>query len=383
MLVPHPPPPHPQTPSFVLSRPDRHVVTTGVNASFDDVAAAQRALSARRHRWLVGALPFDLRDPAALIAPETLNCETGPWRPPTIGGHDRVVTIDRADPQPADHRRRVADIVAELRGNPAMEKVVLARKLLLRCDSAISAHDLAARLCAADPGGNAFLTDLSPAGADRDGHHLVGASPEVLVRKEGRVVTCHPLAGSAARDVDPVQDAHRRDLLAISGKDRHEHRLVVDAIRAVLTPLCTDLRVPAEPTMVATPAMWHLGTPIRGVVDDPDLTALDLALALHPTPAVCGTPTGAARDLIREVEGDRGFYAGAVGWTDASGDGEWMVAIRCAEIDGDGRGVTTWAGGGIVAASDPDDELRETESKFRTILDALDVADDTASSPVG
>ena len=117
--------------------------------------------------------------------------------------------------------------------------------------------------------------------------------------------------------------------------------------------------------------MWHLGTRIRGRVADPRTTALDLALAVHPTPAVCGTPTDDARRVIADLEGDRGFYAGAVGWSDAVGDGDWMVTIRCAVIDADRAGATAWAGGGLVADSDPDDEVAETAAKLRTVLRAL------------
>ena len=123
--------------------------------------------------------------------------------------------------------------------------------------------------------------------------------------------------------------------------------------------------------------MWHLGTPIRGRIADPAITSFDLALAVHPTPAICGTPTPAARRHILDTEDDRGFYAGAVGWSardgDGTEDGEWMVTIRCAELDAAGAQLTAWAGGGIVADSDPDDELRETVAKFGTILGALEI----------
>ncbi|MDJ0483176.1 chorismate-binding protein, partial [Rhodococcus pyridinivorans] len=125
--------------------------------------------------------------------------------------------------------------------------------------------------------------------------------------------------------------------------------------------------------VTSTRQLWHLGTPIEGRLHDPGVTALDLALAVHPTPAICGTPTAAARDLILATEGDRGFYAGALGWCDAAGDGEWLVTIRCAVLDADGVGLTAYAGGGIVADSDPADELAETTVKFGTVLDALGV----------
>ena len=122
--------------------------------------------------------------------------------------------------------------------------------------------------------------------------------------------------------------------------------------------------------------MWHLGTTISGEIRDPAHLALDLAVALHPTPAVCGTPTDTAREHILADEEDRGFYAGAVGWCDAAGDGEWLVSIRCAELDaGLDAPSGASAGGGIAVDSDPDQELAETSAKFRTILSALGVTD--------
>ena len=117
--------------------------------------------------------------------------------------------------------------------------------------------------------------------------------------------------------------------------------------------------------------MWHLATPIRGELKDPAPSALDLALRLYPTPAVCGTPSDAAEALITTAETDRGFYGGAVGYTDANGDGEYMVAIRCAEVDAAGATARTWAGGGLVIDSDPQAELDETSAKLRTIMRAL------------
>ena len=138
--------------------------------------------------------------------------------------------------------------------------------------------------------------------------------------------------------------------------------------------MCTDLEIPEHPSLTSTREMWHLGTRIRGRIADPRTTALDLALAVHPTPAVCGTPTDAARRLIAGIEGDRGFYAGAVGWSDAGGDGDWMVTIRCVEIDADRAGAVAWAGGGLVADSEPDDEVAETGAKLRTVLRAVGAA---------
>ena len=146
---------------------------------------------------------------------------------------------------------------------------------------------------------------------------------------------------------------------------------MVDHIRRILAPLCSELSVPDQPRLEKTSEMWHLATPIEGVLKDPAPSALDLALSLYPTPAVCGTPQAAAEALITTAEPDRGFYAGAVGYTDAAGDGEYMVAIRCAEVNADGTRARAWAGGGLTAYSDPQAELDETSAKLRTIMRAL------------
>jgi isochorismate synthase len=186
-------------------------------------------------------------------------------------------------------------------------------------------------------------------------------------------VTCQPFAGSAPRSADSDLDAATGAALADSAKNRHEHQLVIDTTAEVLRPLCNELTIAPTPKLSRTAALWHLRTPISGRLRDTSTTALDLALALHPTPAVGGVPPDAAAKLIATLEGDRGFYAGAVGWCDARGDGAWAVSIRCAQLSADRRTALAHSGGGIVAESDPDDEVAETTMKFVTILTALGV----------
>ena len=184
------------------------------------------------------------------------------------------------------------------------------------------------RLVANDAAANAYLADLTAAGGGYSGTALVGASPELLVARHGDQVTCRPFAGSAPRLDDPDADEASGAALAASAKNRHEHQLVVDAMREALDPLCVDLQIAQEPQLSKTAAVWHLYTPITGRLREKSTTALDLAIALHPTPAVGGVPATAAAELINELEGDRGFYAGAIGWCDQRGDGRWVVSIR-------------------------------------------------------
>jgi isochorismate synthase len=199
---------------------------------------------------------------------------------------------------------------------------------------------------------------------------LVGASPELLVSRRGLVVSANPLAGSAPRSGDPDEDRANAQALGSSAKDRQEHAFVVEHVFRTLKPLCEELRHDPEPQLLATANVWHLSTRFSGRLKRPAPTALELAAALHPTPAVCGTPTATAATTIAELEPfERGCYAGPVGWVDADGDGEWALALRCAELVGDR--ATLYAGAGIVAESEPDRELDETERKFRAFLDSL------------
>lgn len=359
---------------FLLSGPDRTLRASGRAAAFDDHRAARAALAAGQTRMLVGALAFDHDHPCALTAPESAAFSPGPWRPPAPESLPAAPAIRVAAlaPTPDEHIARVNQLLARVRSGE-LDKVVAARSVLLEADRPISRTALLSRLIAQDPNGNGFTVDLTPAGGEHVGRALVGASPETLIRRHGDQVTCWPLAGSVARAKDPAADAAAAAELLESAKNQHEHAFVVDWLREVLGPVCERLEIPQTPTLIATPDVWHLGTRITGTLSRTDVTSLDLALALHPTPAVCGTPQAAAMAAIRETEEDRGFYAGAVGWCDASGDGDWMVAIRCAELSADRLSARAFAGGGIVAGSDAADELAETDAKLRTLLSALGV----------
>ncbi len=359
-------------PAFALTGPRGTLVADRARDRYDNIASAQHALRSGETPIVVGALPFDVNQPAALLAPDTLRrldaLPDWPTEPlPTV-------RVDAAVPSTDAHRDRVSRARNHLAAQDnSLRKVVLARALSLSADAPLDGRVILRRLIDADPTAYGFLIDLSGAGADYAGAALVGASPELLVARSGEQVVCRPFAGSAPRSADPDIDAANGAALAGSHKDRHEHQLVIDTMRAALQPLCDDLTIAAEPQLSRTAAVWHLCTPIIGRLRDTATSAIDLALALHPTPAVGGVPTNQATELIGALEGDRGFYAGAVGWCDARGDGYWVVSIRCAELSADRRTVLARAGGGIVAESNPDDEVAETTTKFATILRALGV----------
>ncbi|OXM53096.1 isochorismate synthase [Amycolatopsis alba DSM 44262] len=357
---------------FILSRPHLSVQSQGVRDTLDDPHEAARRLREGTVPAVVGALPFDTANPSALTVPVDLYRQRRVWQGYPKPSPIPACTVSDSLPSPARHVEAVETALKRLRApDDPLTKVVLARSLLVRAEAPILPTMLVQRLVSDDAGNNGFCVDLSPAGADYRGRTLVGSSPEVLVRRSGRHVTCFPLAGTAKRESSVDQDAAVAARLALSVKDLAEHAIVVEGLKSSLGELCDELDVPEAPSLVQTPALWHLGTPISGTLRDERTSALDLALAIHPTAAVCGSPRAEAAKAIAQIEGDRGFYAGAIGWCDGNGDGEWMVAIRCGEIAADGLSVRVYAGGGIVAQSDPLAELAETSAKFATMLTAL------------
>ena len=322
---------------------------------------------------LVGALPYDRARPAHLLRPETWARlpERSTARIFATPAMVRSVEASRwrvtAEPSLAAYQDAVVEVLARMQRQPRLRKVVLARALRVSGDRPIDVRSLLARLVE-DPAATAFCVPLPPSGdAER---LLVGATPELLVARQGEMVISHPLAGSARRSVDPVRDRDAAEGLAASGKDRREHQEVVTAILDQLAPYCRELGTPDGTQLVSTASMWHLGTRIVGRLRDTSRSSLELAALLHPTPAVCGTPRDQAAQVIAELEGyDRGFYSGAVGWCDARGDGAWHVALRCAEIAG--HEARLHAGAGIVPGSDPVAEGEETAAKFAAMLRAL------------
>lgn len=364
-------------PDFLLSRAHGSIRTQGAVEVFDNPEDAIRALKSRKAELVVGALPFRRDHKAALTVPRSVIREEGPLEPHAYyrqgEGSRLTARLKALDPSLEQHRHRVQAAIDTIRNQP-LDKVVLARAVDVEFDEPVDPRLIAARLIDLSYARDGFIADLTPAGEDFVGAMLVGSSPEVLIKKQGSTVSAFPLAGSAPRSADPVQDRANRESLHTSIKDHEEHAYVVDHLRRLLAPLCTRLEIPAQPELISTNEMWHLATPIAGTLKDPGLSALELATIVHPTPAICGTPTHAAEELISFAESDRRFYAGAVGWCDATGDGEYMVAIRCAEVAGDGRTARAWAGGGLIADSVAEEEVAETTAKLRTIMRALGIS---------
>jgi menaquinone-specific isochorismate synthase len=240
-----------------------------------------------------------------------------------------------------------------------LRKVVLARDLHASASQEIDIRVLLARLAGRAPGCYTFACS-----------GLVGATPELLIRREGRDVSSLVLAGTMGRGGSQADDAALSAALLGSAKDAEEHQYSVDSVRDLLAPHCAQLAVDPAPFLLRMADYQHLATKVSGVLDA-ETSALALAASLHPTAAICGTPTQTALELIRELEGmDRGRYSGPVGWVDYRGNGEWGIALRCGEVSG-GR-ARLFAGCGIVAGSQAGAELAETETKFRPMRRALE-----------
>lgn len=355
-------------------------VTSGVVARVNpsEVAAALASVDHDDHVQLpgtgpiaIGALPFQPGWEAELVVPARIvgrAADGTTWltelRAPGVDG------VVPSDPEPAarparflvsslqSRTRWCTEVLAALHAIEAgvLEKVVLAREVIVESDTPFSRRDVLARLNESQP-------DCYVYGAGA----MVGASPELLVSRRGDVVTSLPMAGTVSR---AAGDADRVAALAHSQKDRREHQLVVDAVMGALETCCDNVRADDAPSLARLTDVAHLATRIEAIVGDPAPTALDLARLLSPTPAIAGAPRGAALEFLAALEPfDRGCYGGPVGWVDAQGDGEWAVALRGAELQR--RRARLLAGAGIVAGSDPEAEWAETEAKLTAMLRVL------------
>ncbi|WP_406829578.1 isochorismate synthase [Pedococcus sp. KACC 23699] len=314
---------------------------------------------------------------ATLVVPEVVvGARDGVWWVTTIGSSDElpspVLPQQSAPPGPtgvafadgslssAQWAVAVQEAVSRITDG-ALDKVVLARDLRVTASGPIDARWVLQRL--ADRYDTTWVFAV-------DG--LVGATPEMLVRLEKGLVTSRVLAGTIRRTGDDEHDLALAGSLARSSKDLEEHEYAVRSVADALRPHCSSVNVPESPFVLHLSNVMHLATDVAGVLKD-GATSLTLAASLHPSAAVCGTPADAADAVISELEHmDRGRYAGPVGWMDASGDGEWGIALRCGAFDpDDAASMRLFAGCGIVAGSDPDSEVAESDAKLVPMRDAL------------
>jgi salicylate biosynthesis isochorismate synthase/menaquinone-specific isochorismate synthase len=322
-------------PEVALARRGDDVrVTVAALAQPDDVA---EDLAARLHARLDGLRPAEL-----------------PLVDPAPAGRFHIASVA----PPEHYEGAVARAVEEIRDG-RFEKIVLAREVAVHAPDAHDAAAVFGVLRAAFRSCYVFCVGTGEAA-------FVAASPELLVRREGLRASTVALAGSTRRSADPAVDDHLGEQLLHSGKDREEQAIVTRRITSALRPEALWVTAPDEPAVVKVANIQHLATPIRAQLKAP-LSVIELAGLLHPTPAVGGEPHAAAAPRIPALEGlDRGWYAGAIGWTDANEDGELCVGLRCALLRG--REARLYAGVGVVRDSDPAAELAETEVKLGALL---------------
>jgi isochorismate synthase len=266
-------------------------------------------------------------------------------------------------PAPEEYAHNVA-LAVEILRRKEIDKVVLARAVLGSVPDPLDPASIAQRLRQREP----ICTIYSMPTAD--GRRFVGASPELLARREGSTIECHPLAGTISLPPNVAPDDYQNWLLG-STKNLHEHGVLVDDVVNTLSSYYDDITADAEPSIVALRTVAHLGTWVRGhATSGPAPNALEVLRLLHPTAAVGGIPRESAYELICRLEQhDRGHYAGPVGWLDANGDGEWWVGIRGVMVKD--TEFEAWAGAGIVSESDPIAEREETKDKLASVLSSV------------
>ncbi len=301
-------------------------------------------------------------DAAALRAAEVEAASVVASLSRPVGVPDETATVAYSEGSRTvpEWENAVAQAVSRINAGE-LDKVVLARDVVASLDSPLDVRSLLTRLALSYPSCWTFSVD-----------GLVGATPELLVRRDGDLVTSRVLAGTVRRSEDWSTDGALTAMLLGSDKDQEEHEYAVRSVAAALAAHCTDLDVPSRPAVLRLANVAHLSTDVSGSLVDA-APVLALAASLHPTAAVCGTPTERAFAVIREIEGmNRGRYAGPVGWIDANGDGELGIALRCASLEDGRTRLRLFAGCGIVAGSTPESELAESQAKLVAMRDALE-----------
>ena len=322
----------------------------------------------------IGCIPFTSTDAHEFVIPKVVIGKTQ-------SGEQWITTVDDAEFEfeqsqkplavassfsvnpgvSVDHYLEAVRLTAEAVRENKLAKAVIARDIFVSSSQSFDIRAILLRLKASFGSSYRYLFE-----------GFIGASPELLISVLGNQVKSHPLAGTVPRTGNIETDTKFAQELIASAKNQLEHRIVIDMVRDTLLPWCSFLDWQADPSIVSVANVQHLGTEISGQLSEPRPSVLDLAYALSPTPALGGSPREIALDHIAQVEGmNRGRYGGAVGFLNAKGDGKFAVSIRCAEFDDSQTTARLFAGGGIVADSEPQNELAETQAKFQAMLAAL------------
>ena len=350
------------------------VAATEARGFLDSLQIDDRVQSPGSGPVLLGAIPFDSNDQHDFILPHVSLVKS-------VDGRAWVTTVDDAEPnfvtpqepaavaasytvQPSvsvDHYLEAVKQARDAVRAGSITKAVIARDIVINASVPIDVYAVLLRLRSSFGSSYRYLVD-----------DFIGASPELLVAVDNGAISSHPLAGTAPRTGDPQTDSTLAAKLLSSEKNQIEHRVVIDMVHDTLLPFCSYLDWQPEPSVMQVANVQHLGTLMQGMLSKPFMHVLDAAMMLSPTPALGGFPKHEALNLINQYEGiDRGRYGGAVGWFDQNGNGAFAVAIRCAQLSSDRTSARLFAGGGIVADSEPAAELAETQAKFQAMLAAI------------
>ena len=350
------------------------VAASEARGFLDSLQVDDRVQSPGSGPILLGAIPFDSNDPHDFILPHVSLVKS-------VDGRAWVTTVDDAEPnfvtpqEPAavavsytvqpgvsvDHYLEAVKQARDAVRAGSITKAVIARDIVINASAPIDVYAVLLRLRSSFGSSYRYLVD-----------DFIGASPELLVAVDNGAISSHPLAGTAPRTGDPQTDSTLAAKLLSSEKNQIEHRVVIDMVHDTLLPFCSYLDWQPEPSVMQVANVQHLGTLMQGMLSKPFMHVLDAAMMLSPTPALGGFPKHEALNLINQYEGiDRGRYGGAVGWFDQNGNGAFAVAIRCAQLSSDRTSARLFAGGGIVADSEPAAELAETQAKFQAMLAAI------------
>jgi isochorismate synthase len=358
---------------------DQCIVTHGIKSRFTSpindtkqlVETVQQQLEHQAEGTLaIGVLPFCKSQQAHFIIPNRITH----WEKPAINSWLQAELSGLMQ-----HKNKIEEVnylqnkaqftssviaAQQLFSDKTLEKIVLSKQVDLTFKERIQKERVLSQLLQQSRHGYHFSFPVN------DQKTLMGVSPELLLAKHGTHVLSNPLAGSIPRGEASDLELERKAALFNSHKDRFEHAVVIEDMEKVLTPFCKTLNVPMTPSLLSTATMWHLSTELKGELRNKHTHILEIANKLHPSPALCGKPTQAAYSHILDLEKhSRDLFSGIIGWCDQHGNGEWVVVIRCAQLEK--YRARLFAGAGIVSASEPTLEWQETDAKLKTMLNAL------------
>lgn len=313
--------------------------------------------------FLLGAVSFDLSE-NTLFKPEIVykhEFESSNIIDNQKDKVNEIINVERI-PEDSQYKSNVNNALKLIERN-IIEKAVISRKKIITFNKIIDIDKLFENLLLENRNNYTYLTKYN----DKT---LIGASPELLIKKRGNIISTNPLAGSRPKFNEKEKDQVELKELENSDKDLHEHSFVVSYIKKKLETVCKKLTIPEGPSIIGSDKMWHLSTKIEGELKE-NITSLELALLLHPTPAILGEPSSYLNKNIYAIEGyDRELFSGFIGWQNIEGDGEWAITLRCGLINQDT--IDVFAGAGVVSNSTAQGELDETEAKMETIISNLE-----------